>query len=137
MQDEPNAHGTQKTLLTEIFYARTVLIEYANKHTKGHKTKETIYAKLTPNEMLKARTNPNSGAYSDVLKLFDFFLAKSQWLNLSNSEAREWRQYSDKTQTTKLEWWMILKAGLPKTPVKRKLCLHSVYCWFSVSRHSK
>ena len=49
-----------------------------------------------------------------------------------NSEAREWRQDSDKTQTNKLEW-MILKislrarAGVPKTLVKKKLCLHSLY----------
>ena len=26
-----------------------------------------------------------------------------------NSEAGEWRHDSDKTQTNKLEWWMILK----------------------------
>ena len=31
-------------------------------------------------------------------------------------------------QTNKLEWWMILKkAGVPKTLVKRKLRLYSVY----------
>ena len=41
-----------------------------------------------------------------------------------NSEAREWRHDSDKTQTNKLEWWMILKisfretAGVPNTLVK-------------------
>ena len=28
---------------------------------------------------------------------------------LENSEAREWRHDSDKTQTNKLEWRMILK----------------------------
>ena len=37
------------------------------------------------------------------------------------------------TQTNKLEWWMILKISLrakarvPKTLVKRKLCLNSLY----------
>ena len=51
----------------------------------------------------------------------------------SNSEAREWRHDSDKTQTNKLEWWTILKISLrpkaivPKTLVKRKLHLHSLY----------
>ena len=43
------------------------------------------------------------------------------------------RHDSDKTQTNKLEWWMILKislrtkAGVLKTLVKRKLRLHSRY----------
>ena len=42
----------------------------------------------------------------------------------ANSKAREWRHDSDKTQTNKLEWWMVLKisirakAGIPKTLVK-------------------
>ena len=51
----------------------------------------------------------------------------------SKSEAREWRHDSDKTQTNKLEWWMILKislkakAGVSETLVKRKLRLHSLY----------
>ena len=51
----------------------------------------------------------------------------------SKSEAREWRHDSDKTQTNKLEWWMILKislkgkAGVPKTLVKQNLHLHSQY----------
>ena len=46
---------------------------------------------------------------------------------------REWRHDSDKTQTNKLEWWMILKislrakAGVPKTLVKQKFHLHSLY----------
>ena len=50
-----------------------------------------------------------------------------------NSEARQCRHDSDKNQTNKLEWWMILKislrakAGVPKTLVKRKLRLHSLY----------
>ena len=50
-----------------------------------------------------------------------------------NDEAREGRHHSDKTQTNKLEWWMIwkisirAKAGFPKTLVKRKLRLHSLY----------
>ena len=49
------------------------------------------------------------------------------------SEARQWRHYSDKTQTNKLEWWIILKislrakAGVPKTLLKRKHCLHFLY----------
>ena len=48
-----------------------------------------------------------------------------------NSEAREWRHDSDKTQTNKLEWWMILKislkakAGVHKALAKQKLRLHS------------
>ena len=52
---------------------------------------------------------------------------------LLNSEAREWRHNSDKTQTNNLEWWMILKislrakASVPKTLVKQKLRLHSLY----------
>ena len=51
----------------------------------------------------------------------------------ANSEAREWRHHSDRTQTNKLEWWMILKiflrakAGVPKTHLKRKHHLHSLY----------
>ena len=51
----------------------------------------------------------------------------------SNSEAREWRHDSDKTQTNKLEWWMILKiswrakSAVPKTLVKRKLRQHSLF----------
>ena len=32
-------------------------------YTKDHKTKKTNYAKPTPYKKLKARTNPNSGAY--------------------------------------------------------------------------
>ena len=50
-----------------------------------------------------------------------------------NSEAREWRHDSDKTQTNKLESWMILKislrakAGVPKTLLTRKFRLHSLY----------
>ena len=50
-----------------------------------------------------------------------------------NSEVHEWRHDSDKTQTNKVEWWMILKislrakGGVPKTLVKRKLCLRSLY----------
>ena len=50
-----------------------------------------------------------------------------------NSEARGWRHDSGKTQTNKLEWWMILKislrakAGVCETLVKRKLRLHSLY----------
>ena len=52
---------------------------------------------------------------------------------LSKSEVREWRHDSDKTHTSKLEWWMILKislkakAGFPKTLVKQNLSLHSLY----------
>ena len=51
----------------------------------------------------------------------------------NNSKAREWRHDSDKTQTNKLEWWMILKislrakASVPKTLVKQKLRLYSMY----------
>ena len=54
-------------------------------------------------------------------------------VNSLNSEALEWRHDSDKTQTNKLEWWMILKislkakAGVSETLVKRKLRLHSLY----------
>ena len=54
------------------------------------------------------------------------------WPFIVNSEAREWRHHSDKTQTNKLEWWIILKtfltakAGVPKTLVKQKLRLHSL-----------
>ena len=50
-----------------------------------------------------------------------------------NSEAHEWRHDSGKTQTSKLEWWMILKislrakAGVSETLVKRKPRLHSLY----------
>ena len=50
-----------------------------------------------------------------------------------NSEAREWRHDSDKTQTNQLESWMILKISLrakavvPKTVVKQTFCLHSLY----------
>ena len=50
-----------------------------------------------------------------------------------NSEARKWHHDSDKTQTNKLALWMILKislrakAGIPKTLVKQKLRLHSLY----------
>ena len=52
---------------------------------------------------------------------------------VANSGACEWRHDSDKTQTYQLEWWMILKiswrakVGFPKTLVKQKLCLHSLY----------
>ena len=48
-----------------------------------------------------------------------------------NSEARKWCHDSDKTN--KLEQWIILKislrakASVPKTLVKQKLCLHSLY----------
>ena len=51
----------------------------------------------------------------------------------NNSEAREWRHDSDKTETNKLEWCTILqisfraKAGVPKTLVKQKRHLHSLY----------
>ena len=50
-----------------------------------------------------------------------------------NSKARESRHDSDKTQTNKLECWMILKislrakAGVPETLMRRKLRLHSLY----------
>ena len=48
-------------------YLRSELIEYAMqrniRYTKGHKTRETNYAKLTSNTKLKARINPNSSAY--------------------------------------------------------------------------
>ena len=60
-----------------------------------------------------------------------------------NSEAREWRHDSDKIQTNKLEWWMILKislrtkVGVPKTLVKQKLRLHSLCfprsCWLRLT----
>ena len=68
--------------------------------------------------------------------------------NNCNSEAREWRHDSDKTQIYKLEWWMIFKiplrakAGVPKTLVKQKLRLHSLYfpqntlCWLSLAENS-
>ena len=53
--------------------------------------------------------------------------------NTKNSEARELRHDIDNNQTNKLEWWMILKislrakAGIPKTLVKQKFPLHSMY----------
>ena len=53
--------------------------------------------------------------------------------NRANSEVRECLHNSDKTQTNKLEWWMILKislrakAGFPKTLVKGKHRLHFLY----------
>ena len=53
--------------------------------------------------------------------------------SINNSEAREWRHDSDKTQTNKLEWRMILKISLrakavvSKTLVKRKLRLYFLY----------
>ena len=65
-----------------------------------------------------------------------------------NSEAREWRHQSDKTQTNKLEWWMILKislrkkAGVPKTLVKRNfayipyISLRTRLCWLSLAGNS-
>ena len=52
---------------------------------------------------------------------------------VSISEACKWRHDSDKTQTNKLEWWMILKISLrakalvPITLVKQNLRLHSLY----------
>ena len=59
---------------------------------------------------------------------------KTSTQSYKNSEVREWHHDSDKTQTNKLESWMILKiallrvkAGVPKTLVKRKFCLHSLY----------
>ena len=56
---------------------------------------------------------------------------RSEAKGFRNSEAREWRHDSDKSQTNK--WWTILKislkakAGVPKTLVKQKLRLHSLY----------
>ena len=55
---------------------------------------------------------------------FIFRITSVHSLLFSNSKARGWRHDSDKTQTNKLEWWMILKiswrakAGVPKTLVK-------------------
>ena len=73
-QDEPKTkktvtnssdHSSQKTLLTQINYARTEFKELITiTYTKSHKTKETNYTKLTPNTKLKTRKNPNSGAYT-------------------------------------------------------------------------
>ena len=58
------------TLLTEINYTRTELIEYANEHNiykKGTKQKKLITQNLKPNAKLEARTNvTNSGAYTDL-----------------------------------------------------------------------
>lgn len=46
---------------------RAYTIEYANEHninyTKGHKTEETNYVKLTSNMKLKAQINSKYGAY--------------------------------------------------------------------------
>ena len=84
---------------------------------------------------------------SFILKQLDFQLSISMrdcWLGSGcalqqltlfsfNSEAREWRHDSDKTQTNIPEWWMILKislrakASVPKTLVKRKFRLYSLY----------
>ena len=68
------------------------------------------------------------------LCLLEFRSSKFEWSKtVSSSEEREWRHDSNKTQTNKLEWWMILKislrakAGVPKTLVKQKLRLHSPY----------
>ena len=50
-----------------------------------------------------------------------------------NSVAHKWRHDSDKTQTNKLEWWMILKislrakGGVPKTLLEPKLRLNFLY----------
>ena len=56
------------TLLTEINYTQTELIEYANEHDiykKGTKQKKLITQNLTPNTKQEARTNvTNSGAYT-------------------------------------------------------------------------
>ena len=49
------------------------------------------------------------------------------------AKRREWRLDSDKTQTNKLEWWIILKislqtkAGVPKTLAKPKLRPNDLY----------
>ena len=52
----------------------------------------------------------------------------SQNLGDDNSEAREWRHASDKTQTNKLEWWMILKISLrAKAGFRKILRLHSLF----------
>ena len=57
-------HRTEKTLLTEINYARTELIENANEHNiykKATKQRKLITRKLTPYKKLKksnyAKTN--------------------------------------------------------------------------------
>ena len=56
------------TILTEINYTQTELIEYANEHNmykKGTKQKKLITQNLTPNTKQEARTNvTNSGAYN-------------------------------------------------------------------------
>ena len=50
-----------------------------------------------------------------------------------NSVAHKWRHDSDKTQTNKLEWWMILKissrakGGVPKTLLEQKHRLNFLY----------
>jgi len=59
------------TLLTEINYTQTELIEYANEHNiykKGTKQKKLITQNLTPNTKQEAWTNvTNSGAYNHWL----------------------------------------------------------------------
>ena len=56
------------TLLTEINYTQTELIEYANEHDiykKGTKQKKLITENLTPNTKQEAWTSvTNSGAYN-------------------------------------------------------------------------
>ena len=65
----------------------------------------------------------------DFKRLSNFIFA----ITRDNSEAREWRHDSDKTQTNKLELWMSLnislraKEGVPKRLVERKFRLPSLY----------
>ena len=59
--------------------------------------------------------------------------AKSYAWGHFNSVAHKWRHDSDKTQTNKLEWWMILKislrakGGVPKTLLEQKHRLNFLY----------
>ena len=74
--------------------------------------------------------------------------SRTQNTGFVNSEAREWRHDWDKTRTNKLEWWIILKisvrvkASVPKTFLKRKVCLYSLcfpqktLCWLSLPWNS-
>ena len=92
-------------------------------------------------EVSKCRSDFTTDAFSmDCFMLqsivsiyFRFFAKQTMHYHSSNSKAHEWRHDSDQAQTNKLEWWMILKISLrakssvPKTLLKQKLCLHSLY----------
>ena len=80
---------------------------------------------------------------------FSIRIPRQRAIGRLNSVAHKWRHDSDKTQTNKLEWWMILKislrakGGVPKTLLEQKhrlkiscISLKTRSCWPSLARNS-